>query len=220
MPEGLKRPERSVATTKKKNPILMSPAIVEEEDGPTTAMTTAMAPGSPEPTFADLTTELATAERESKGLSEDAKAAKAKRSTTAVQTIKAAYSEKVDHNDVRTDLLAAGVLKGTVSKIITILVALDSGVLYVKDVQSLNGAYTAVKTLTGTGAAAVAATTTGKAAKVSAATPDEAIKLIVDYLRSITDEPARFAEAGELMTKFTNAITDAMKEEDEEGEGS
>jgi len=198
----LKRPERPVAKTAPK-------------------------PKSTEPSFADTATELGTAEAAAKAATADAGAAKAHRSTVAVQTIRSAVTEKVLIADVRSTLLGAGVLKGTVSKIATILDGIDRGVIVLADVKSLNGAYNSVKAV----AAAAAGATAGvgpavvgvpapapKATKLH--TPEDAIKLIVDLLKAEKDPDKQMELAGKYITDFTNAITAAVKEADEEGEGS
>lgn len=214
----LKRPERAIAKSKPKsvsidpagNPILIvNPAVVTKT--------------IPEPSFSDLATELGTAEAAAKAATADAGAAKAHRSTVAVDTIKAAFREKVAIADVRKALLDGGVLKGTVSKIATILQALTDGTLTPNDVKSLNGAYNTVKTV----AAVVAGGTVAPGATAAfaprvtkgATTIEEAIALIIQLLKQETDPDVQFKLAGEIITDVSNGVKDAMKATEEEGEG-
>ena len=197
---ALKRPERPVAKSK-----------------PT--------PKSTEPSFGDLATELSSAEALAKAATADAGAAKAKRSTVAVQTIRAAVTEKVAIPDVRSTLLDAGVLKGTVSKVATILDGINRGVLVIDDVKSLNGAYSAIKAIAKAGIVAGSGPTAvvgpppaPKPTKLH--TPEDAIKLIVDLLKAEKDPDKQMELAGKYITDFTNAVTAAVREADEEGEGS
>lgn len=179
--------------------------------------------------FAAMSTELAAADIEARAASSDAGQARAKRSTVAVGTIKAAHLEKVVGADVRSVLLDAGVLKGTVSKIVTVLEALYAGHLSPNDVKSLNGAYNLVKSVHAAHAAAggapvtsgaifppVTPVTTPAPAKV---TPDEALKIIIDSILAEKNADKQFKLGGDWITKCTNAITDALKEsEGDEGE--
>lgn len=174
-----------------------------------------------EPKFEGLAKDLATADAKARAASGDASQARAERSTIATDTIKAAYAEKIDANDVRTGLLGAGVLKGTVSKIVTILNALNASLLTTADVKSLNGAYSLIKQIEKTAAAAAAAGTTGATAPtpsvaVVATTPDEALDIIIDAIRAETDLDKQFELAGIWMTKITDRITAVTKEHEEE----
>jgi hypothetical protein len=54
----------------------------------------------------------------------------------------------LDLHPIRVKLLDAGVRKGTVSKVITIIKALEDGIIDREHVTSLNAAYTLVKWLT------------------------------------------------------------------------
>lgn len=176
---------------------------------------------STEPDFAQLTIDLAAADARARSSAADAGAARAERSTVAVGAIKAAFREKLDYGDVRADLLRAGVLKGTVSKIITVLEALNKKIIYPGDVKSLNGAYNAVK------AASLVAATSGSAGPVGvpfaapvipvvATTPDEAMKIIIDSIKSVSDPDQAFKLAGEWITRITNEITSALSTIDDE----
>lgn len=179
-----------------------------------------------EPTFADLSTALAAADLKARSASADAGAARAERSTVAVNTIKAAFAESQPPEDVRTTLLGAGVLKGTVSKIVTVLNALMVGSITPTDVKSLNGAYSLVKLIARTGSAAAAAgvgpavmpVPAAPAKPVVATTPEEALKIILSTITAEKDADKAFKLGGEWITKVTNAITDALKRKSGEEE--
>ena len=181
------------------------------------------APG--EPDFITLSAALAAADARARSSAADAGAARAERSTVAVQAIKAAFREVLNGENVRDDLLKAGVLKGTVSKIVTVLNALKEGVITATDVKSLNGAYNLVKSvrLAGTAAGPSAAPGVPFSAPtpaVVATTPDEAMSIIVNAIKSISDPDEAFKMGGEWITRVTNEISAALKsrEDDEEGE--
>jgi hypothetical protein len=164
--------------------------------------------------FEALATQLATAEQTAKARSADATQARADRQNIAVGAIKAAIAEKVEGAVVRSTLLGAGVLKGTVSKIVTVIDAVSSGVLQVGDIKSLNGAYSLVKEAqraaaevkAGVGTTAPQAAT-GPVQKIGAQTPDEALKLILDAIKNAGSEDAVLKAASEWITKVTDGIT-------------
>lgn len=170
-----------------------------------------------EPSFEDLSVALAVADAKARATSADAGQARGERSTIAVSTIKAAYSETLTGESVRESLLGAGVLKGTVSKIVTVLTALQEGVISPVDVKSLNGAYNLVKQVRATTLAAAAALGgTGAPTVVTAApghvvTPEEALEVILLTITSEKDADKAFKLGGEWITKVTNAITAALK---------
>jgi hypothetical protein len=213
------------------NPVLfIDPTVIvpTPTDAATTVATTTAT--SDEPGYAALTVDLANADREARGISADAAEARNKRSTVAVDTLKAAFREKVAPDDVRTDLLGTGVLKGTVSKITTVLQALNDGILATSDVKSLNGAYALVKEHAKAVAAGATPGTTGSAGPMApplaptivkgAQTPEEALALIIKVVTSEKDPDKAFALAGEWITKITQEISKAVTAmEDEEGEG-
>lgn len=176
-----------------------------------------------EPTFSNLVTQLSAADTAARAASADSSAARERRSTIAVTTIKAAFSEKLDPEVVRTTLIDAGVLKGTVSKIVTVLRALEKRILAPEDVNSLNGAYNTVKMvekIASTPAPAPAEPFAVAPEPVVATTPNEALEIIIASIKSITDPDEALKAGGEWMTKVTNAITVALKEitDAEEGE--
>lgn len=172
---------------------------------------------SPEHQFEALATQLATAEQTAKARSADASQARAERQSVAVNTIRAAVAEKVEGAVIRTTLLGAGVLKGTVSKIVTVIDAINSGVLQVGDIKSLNGAYSLVKEAQRAAAqvkAGITQTSTGTAnsaqapaQNVGAQTPDEALKIILDAIKNAGSEDAVLKAASEWITKITEGIT-------------
>ncbi len=180
------------------------------------ATATKRAPRPPQPKFNDLVSELAAADMKARAISGDAAQARAERQVAAVSSIRAAWFEKIDPNDVRTALLDGGVLKGTVSKIVTVVTALNDKVISIGDVKSLNGAYTSVKMLhkIAAGYASTAAPGTPystAAPAIVATTPDEAIKVLVESIKSVTDPDEAFKLGGEWITRVTNGITDALK---------
>lgn len=170
-----------------------------------------------QPSFNQLTIELAEADAAAKGASSDASQARSHKSEVAVTTIKAAFSEKIDSKTVRETLLAAGVLKGTVSKIVTVLNGLEDAVLGLDDVKSLNGSYAltrAARAATAAAAAGITASATafaGATPAVKATTPKEAIAILVDAVKSVKDPDEALKLAGEFITKVTNGLTAAVK---------
>lgn len=174
----------------------------------------AAAAKEPGESFAKLTVDLASAEREAKLAGEQNKEAAAKKSTAAVDTLKAAFREKLDNVDVRQALLDAGILKGTVSKIVTVLDALKVGTITTGDVKSLNGAYTLVTNAAKATAAARAAKTgtpySTATAPVVATTPKDALEVIVASVKSITDPDEQFKAVGDWIAQFTRAMTDIV----------
>lgn len=177
-----------------------------------------------EPDFEQLTRDLAAADAAARSTSADASAARANRSDVAVSAIRAAFREGINPEDVRTDLLDAGVLKGTVSKIVTVLNALNDKILGVGDVKSLNGAYSTVKAVhkvsagTSFAATGVPFATTPSGPPVVATTPEEAMKVIVNAVKSVVDPDEAFKLAGEWITRITNQITAALKNREDEDE--
>lgn len=169
-----------------------------------------------EPTFADLVTDLASADAEARVTSANASESRERRSTVAVDAIKAAYTEKIDSEVVRETLLASSILKGTVSKIVTILDALRDHIISPGDISSLNGAYISVKAARAIAAGAVSTALSGvpfstTAPPVVATTPEEALKIILDSIKSITDPDEQLKAVGEWITKTTNALTSLAK---------
>ena len=166
--------------------------------------------------FATLAADLGIAEADTKAKTGDATAARNKKQTVATAAIKAAFSESVDTADVRAALLDAGVLKGTVSKITTVIDALVEGIIEVSSVESLNGAYNLVKKLRliEKEAEYLAAHPTAKPAKVAAVvatTPGEALEILLSVIRDEPDVDEAFVLGGKLITKVTNAVTKITK---------
>jgi hypothetical protein len=181
-----------------------------------------------EPTFSDLTLDLAAADAKARITSADAGQARAERSSIAVHTIAAAFAEAIAPEVVRRELLDVGVLKGTVSKIVTVLSALNAGTIVSSDIKSLNGAYNLVKSASK--AALAASRLAMAAASATSATPwpapaapaappepkyatkpSEALEVIVEFVKAERDPDKAFKLGGEWITKVTNAITDALK---------
>ena len=171
--------------------------------------------------YADLVHDLASAETDARSTSSDASEARGRRSTVAVATIRAVIREKINNEDLREDLITAGILKGTVSKIITIVTAVREKVIDIADVNSLNGAYVAVKAVRKAHADALAgisttspsglATSAMPAPAAKTVTPDEALKIIIASITSEKDADKAFALGGVWITKITTAIGDALK---------
>lgn len=86
--------------------------------------------------------ELANAEADAKNANATSSLARAKRSSAAVGVIKAADAAGSDEKSLRQSLLGAGVPKGTVSKIITVLRAVrETKIEAIADGASLSGLY-------------------------------------------------------------------------------
>ena len=175
-----------------------------------------------EPGYAKLVGDLAVAETDARSTSSDANEARGRRSTVAVATIRAVIREKVDVEALRNDLIDAGILKGTVSKIITIVTGVRNKIINISDVNSLNGAYVAVKAAQkaiADGEAIVAAAfaspsgliTSTAAPAVKAITPDEALKIIISVITDEKDPDKAYALGGDWITKITTAIGTALK---------
>ena len=172
-----------------------------------------------EPTFADTAKSLASADAKARETGADANQAKAARSTAAVSAIRAAWHEKMAPEDVRSALLSVDVLKGTVSKIVTILTAMQAKTITLRDVKSLNGAYTLVKAAEVAGrATATAGAAPSPAPAKSITTPEEALKLIIAVVTAEKDPDKALVLAGEWITKITNGLMAAAKESEEEEE--
>lgn len=202
----------------------LPPEAFEPTPDPTTT-TKASNKKEPEATFGALAVELSAADAEARRTSADAGQARAKRSEVAVNTIKAAFREKLGHTGVRNDLLGAGVLKGTVSKIVTVLAALDAGTITPSDVKSLNAAYNLVKSVAAAAAGTAPAPASGAStpgtpasAGLTATTPEEALKIILHEITSQTDPDKAFEIGGKWITKVTNAITEILKKIDDDDE--
>lgn len=148
----------------------------------------------------------------------DATQSRADRSAAAVELILTAQETGACNSDdattaFRAALLESGVLKGTVSKVISVIVAINEGRLDRSEVASLNGAWTLAKrryeersaALAALGAAAAAASlpvtiTTGSGEPVD----DD---VVLAYLRNkvATSKNPR-AEAGKILTWVTEAV--------------
>ena len=210
-------------------------AIVKDAEAPDAAGTTTaerilsvdevligLAEVDPGVKFKDLSAALSVADAKARATTADAGQARSERSTVAVGAIKAAFREKVHVTVVRSELLDAGVLKGTVSKIVTVLTALYESVIEPSDVKSLNGAYSLVKSVyaaaeTASTAAAVASAALPTAAPaVVATTPDEALKIILNVITSEKNADKAFKLGGEWITKVTNAITELLRTVDDD----
>lgn len=194
--------------------------------------------GTKEPDFAALASALASADTAAKTTSADAGAARANRSAVAVNTITAAVNEKIAIDELRKALLDAGVLKGTVSKVATIVQGVIDGVLKLDDVKSLNGAYSTVtgarkaaaaariaaaSPLGGAGIAAKGAVVGSSTAPVNpdaaakSITPEQALGIIVKFIKDKKDPDEIFRLAGEWMSRVTNELTQLAKDvEDDE----
>lgn len=165
--------------------------------------------------FEELAGRLAVAEERAKAASGDATQARADKSTAAVEAIKSAVRGKIEGAIVRSTLLGAGVPKGTVSKIVTVIDAISQGNMEAKDVKSLNGAYSLVNAAAKAAKAAKAAAdgtgggtaNPGKDAPVTATTPDQAAEIIYAAIRNAGTDAAILSAASEWITKLTDGIT-------------
>jgi|GEM_PF-3627807 len=181
--------------------------------------------------FNNLVGELSTADALARSTSSDASQARSSRNGLAVGVIGAAFAGAIPRNTVRESLLDGGVLKGTVSKIITILTALEEEVIISSEIKSLNGAYTLQKERRAAAGATISASLRSGStppeeasaptpAAVNATTPDEAVAIILDAIKSAGTPDAVFKAAGEWITRVTNDISALTRgvEDDEEGE--
>jgi len=217
-------PEKKLTVTEQKN----AAATAKAESKPKTSSgAVPKAKATIEPQFSKLVNQLSKADAASKSLSADSSAARAEKNAVAVVTIKAAYAERLDVESVRKALLDGGVLKGTVSKITTILSALRGRLIKPSDVKSLNGAYTIVKEIEKIEKANTVApggfNADGEPFAVApepvvATTPDEAFEVILNAIRSVTDADEAFTLAGEWITRFTNGVSEVLKDKDSSAE--
>jgi hypothetical protein len=161
--------------------------------------------------FEELASRLAVAEERAKAASGDATQARADKSTAAVEAIKSAVRGKIEGAVVRSTLLGAGVPKGTVSKIVTVIDSIMAGNMEAKDVKSLNGAYSLVNAAAKAAKAAAdgtgGTTTPGKDAPVTATTPEQAAEIIYAAIRGAGTDAAILSAASEWITKLTDGIT-------------
>ena len=181
-----------------------------------------------------LATELASIEAEAKLTSANLSQIRSNRQRSAVGVIQEAVSltalttsggsGDMTYSEVRGTLLSHGILKGTVSKILTVVQALNDGVISPSDVKSLNSGYAAVKL-----ALAVHSSPEPSSPEPSSSaapghvcpppappTPDEALEVILHTIKTSGDV---FKAAGEWIEKVTNAISDVTRAsalEDEE----
>lgn len=172
--------------------------------------------------FVGIAAELAKADEEAKVADDSAAQAKARAKKAAVDVIKAAYKEKANHYVIRKALLDAHVLKGTVSKIITVLGSLDRGEMVPSDVKSLNQAYTTVTTLAKMSAASRAASlghgATPAATPVPKITGKDGLKAIIAEIKAERDPDKKFELIGEWITRCTTELTALAKGVREDGE--
>lgn len=93
----------------------------------------------------DAIAALSAAEAEAKAVNGEASIVRAKKSSAAVGVVYAANDAKADETSLRSALLATGVLKGTASKIITVLRAHREGKIDLatidREAASLSGLY-------------------------------------------------------------------------------
>jgi len=174
------------------------------------------------PKFDQLVDVLSAADNKARSKAADATQARGERSAIAVSTILAAHREKLDPENVRATLLEATVLKGTVSKIVTVIEALNASVILPVEVESLNGAYSLVKRIE---ASPLLSTPTPvptvapewedgsiSLVKEYATTPEEALKVILASITGLPSADEKFKVGGEWLTRFTNEISAIMKE--------
>ncbi len=167
----------------------------------------------------DLSSKLAAAESVSKTASDDAKQARAQQQQSAVDIVKFLVETPpidsvtgVAHGNhvLRRLMLDQGVLKGTVSKILTVVVGISEGHIALSDVKSLNGSYTAVKQALKHIATSTAPATSPAPAPVPAEpTPEEAMKIIIKSIRNAGDksEEAVYQAASDWISRITEEIS-------------
>ena len=168
----------------------------------------------------DLSIKLAAAESASKTASDDARQARAQQQQSAVDIVKfLVETPPIDsvtgaaHGDyvLRRLMLDEGVLKGTVSKILTVVNGINSGHIALSDVKSLNGSYTAVKQALKHIAAPAPAPATSPAPAPAPAepTPEEAMKIIIKSIRNAGDksEEAVYQAASDWISRITEEIS-------------
>ena len=168
----------------------------------------------------DLSSKLAAAESVSKTASDDAKQARAQQQQSAVDIVKFLVETPpvdsvtgVAHGDyvLRRLMIDEGVLKGTVSKILTVVNGINDGHIALSDVKSLNGSYTAVKqALKHIATSTVPATATSPVPATPAEpTPEEAMKIILKSIRNAGNrsEEAVYQAASDWISRITEEIS-------------
>lgn len=174
--------------------------------------------------FAELTQKLVKADSQSAAAGKKATQLKGNVSAIAVETILAAYAEKIDGEAVRVELTDAGVLKGTASKIGTVVTGLQQGVITIEQVESLSGAYGLVvaerkrveaekraKDAEVSGKVAEKAGAVALPAEVRVATPEEAFQIILNTIRNEPNVDKAYELAGSWITRFTTETTAITK---------
>ena len=174
----------------------------------------------------DLSSKLAAAESASKTASDDAKQARAQQQQSAVDIVKFLVETPpvdsvtgVAHGDyvLRRLMLDEGVLKGTVSKILTVVNGIKGGYIALSDVKSLNGSYTAVKQAlkpsTAPATSPAPAPAPAPASAPAEPTPEEAMKIIIKSIRNAGDksEEAVFQAASEWIRRITEEISEVTR---------
>ena len=163
--------------------------------------------------------ELANAEAEAKNANATSTAARAKKSSAAVGVIYAATGLGADEKSLRASLLGAGIPKGTVSKILTVIRADAEGKIDLwaidKDKTSLSGLYalaTKGETVEGVETAPAGPTIVEKVVEVVkereyASAEDMADDLIA---RFVLNEPDPFKASGKVLMMLTEKIDKAV----------
>lgn len=201
-----------------------APAKTPEPKAAKTPAAKSTTAGKAEPQFAKLVGKLSQADSQTVIAGAEASQARAERSNIAVTTLRAAYGERLSTDDVRKALNEAGVLKGTVSKITTVLSGLYAKSIKVSDIKSLSDAYKIVKEIEKQekANAPVAGGTKDSATEVFAVapepivatTPKQALEVIFNSLRSVTDGDEMFRLAGDYLAQLSNGIDAIVKERD------
>lgn len=94
--------------------------------------------------FAELASALAAADLNARVKGDDSKQAAAARASLATDALKAAVKSKADGEAIRKTLADAGVLKGTASKIVTVVVAVAAGQIDPGEFKTLYEGYSKV----------------------------------------------------------------------------
>lgn len=180
-------------------------------------------PTTPTTSFHDIVEALQRHDLAARSASADASQARTARNAVAVGVIKSALEEKVLHDRARRELLDRGILKGTVSKIITVLRAIEDGLMKVEDVKSLSGAYNQAKAariaVSSPPATATATAPATASATIALANADDAVALILEAISNAGggDPDAVFKAGGEWITRLTNEISDLIRRVGETG---
>lgn len=181
--------------------------------------------------FTTLAAELASADLASQLAGNDKKEIDAQKATLATDALKAAIRSKADADAVRAVLADAGVLKGTISKIVTVVNAVAAGTIASGDFKSLYEGYKKVSTaarldtitaknikraaegkpllpVPGTSKENPPAPIIREVEKVVMPAPKDALKVILDDIKGAGDEDMILDRAAFWVSQLTTQITE------------